>query len=141
LPHQEEAFLDALRSIGFDLLLPKENALIKAFRQQVAGLYSGNFDFPYGFRFSAWIEETLQTDYRKLSALFAEKESRTPENYIMEYRIQKVKEWLVYTDATLEDLAFRFGFSSTAHLSKQFRQLTGINASAFRAIHKNNISN
>lgn len=137
-PQEQEIFSRELLSIGFDLVQPKETLLLDAFKQKVAELYSGAFDFPYGFRFSTWIEKALQTDYRKLSILFAEKECKTPEKYILEYRMQRVKECLVYTNATLEDLAFRFGFSSTAHLSKQFRQLTGLNASQFREQHKQN---
>jgi AraC-like DNA-binding protein len=59
------------------------------------------------------------------------------EKYIIDYRINKIKELLVYTDNTLADIAFALGFSSVSHLSKQFKSHTGLNPSYFKEIKTN----
>jgi AraC family transcriptional regulator len=65
-------------------------------------------------------------------------EKSTLGKYIIEYRIDKVKELFVHTDKTLADIAFALGFSSVAHLSKQFKDNTGLNPSHFRQIKLDN---
>jgi AraC-like DNA-binding protein len=125
-----------LKPYGFSIVYQKEVCITSKLKQLVEKVYNGEYDFPEQFRFSELAEQELQADYKRLSTAFSVKEGITLEKFMLNYRVEKVKEWLVYTDKTLEDLAFRFGFSSTAHLSRQFRQFTGLNASHFRTIRK-----
>jgi AraC-like DNA-binding protein len=78
----------------------------------------------------------LQKDYETISDAFIATEKKTIEQYIIEYRINKVKEFLVYSNLTLSDIAFKLNFNSVAHLSTQFKQQTGLTPSFFRDIKK-----
>lgn len=82
--------------------------------------------------FSDLIARSLHKDYHYLSALFSEAESLTIEQFIILQKIEKVKELLVYGEKTLSDIAFDMGYSSVAHLSSQFKKVTGFTPSAFR---------
>ena len=123
-----------LNQLGFSLLKDKKRKLISDTKDLIASVYSGNFDFPNSFRFSKYAREKLGSSYDTISATFTESEQTTIEKYILHYRTERLKEALVYTDQSLADLAFSYGFSSVSHLSKQFKLITGLTPSHFREI-------
>ncbi|HEY1202871.1 MAG TPA: helix-turn-helix domain-containing protein [Niastella sp.] len=125
-----------LEALGFSLLEDKQQLLVESIKALVATVYSGEFDFPEAFRFSKYAADQLHKSYEILSSAFSAAESTTLEKYIIAYRIKKVKELLVYTPATLADISFRLGFSSEAHLSRQFKSQTGLNPSYFIKLRK-----
>ena len=127
---------EKLAPLGFQLLEDKKVKTVDAIRELVKEVYSGNFDFPYHFRFSDLLVQRLQKEYDSLSALFSLLEHKTLERYIIDFRIERIKEFLVYTSSTLSDIAFRLNYSSVAHLSRQFKQYTGLNPSHFKEIKK-----
>jgi AraC-like DNA-binding protein len=135
-PAELEKVESHLKAFGFSLLKPKTDVVVEGIKNLVADVYSGDYDFDDRFRFSDLAAKKLQVDYKQASAAFISKQNISVEKYIIEFRIDKIKEALVYSSVTLEDLAFRFGYSSTAHLSTQFRQVTGLTASHFRNIRK-----
>lgn len=130
-----------LTPLGFELLVDKKIRLVKEIKALVDEVYSGHFEFPYNFRFFALAAERLNTNHDTVSEAFISVEGSSLERYIIEYRINKTKELLVYTDKPLSDIAFALGFSSVAHLSKQFKGNTGLNPSYFRQtkLNKDNI--
>jgi AraC-like DNA-binding protein len=134
---QESIIEERLALLGFSLLQDKKRKLSKEVKALVAEVYSGNFDFPHGFRFSLFASEALQTNYDTISTAFSATEQTTLEKYIIDFRINKIKEMLVYTNRTLADIAFALGFSSVAHLSAQFKNHTGLNPSYFKEIKSN----
>ncbi|WP_326991029.1 AraC family transcriptional regulator [Chitinophaga sp. 212800010-3] len=131
-----EAIRKKLSPLGFTLLEDKKTKLVRDVKSLVDKVYSGSYDFGDGFRFSDLVSTTLNKDYNDVSSVFSESEGVTLEKYIMEYRTEKVKELLVYTDETLSDIAFKLGYSSGAHLSRQFKDQTGLNTSHFKEIRK-----
>lgn len=134
------ALQQRLAPLGFSLLEDKNTRLVRDLKVLVEKVYSGDYDFPLNFRFSDVVVNNLNKDYNSISAVFSEMENITLEKYIIEYRIEKVKELLVYTDNTLSDIAFKLGFSSKAHLSRQFKAQTGLNPSHFKAVRKRKLS-
>jgi AraC-type DNA-binding domain-containing proteins len=127
---------EKLEALGFSLLEDKQQQLVDKIKALVASVYSGEFDFPENFRFSKYAAKQLHRSYEVLSQAFSAAENTTLEKYIIAYRVEKVKELLVYTPATLADIAFRLGFSSEAHLSRQFKAQTGLNPSYFIKLRK-----
>lgn len=125
---------EALQRHGFSLLENRSEKITREVKQLVSEVYSGDFDFPYLFRFSDLISKHLNKDYDTISSIFSSYEHVTLEKYIIDYRIGKVKEFLVYSSFSLEDIAFKLGFSSAPHLSRQFKSITGMNPSTFRHI-------
>lgn len=131
---------DKLKKWGFQLLEDKNTSLVAAIKQLVSEVYSGQFDFPYHFRFSDLVSARIGKSYDTISAVFSATESVTLEKYIIDYRVQKVKELLVYSGKSLSEIAFMLGFSSVAHLSRQFKSHTGLNPSYFKNIKRNTVS-
>ena len=127
---------DKLGPLGFSILEDKKLKLTRHVKALVAEVYSGDFDFPTHFRFSELVSQRVQKDYDTISGLFSSAENITIEKYIIDFRVEKSKEFLVYTAQTLEDISFRLGFSSVPHLSRQFKAVTGFNPSHFRSIRK-----
>jgi AraC family transcriptional regulator len=128
---------EKLKPLGFNVLVDKRLKLVKDVKALVEEVYSGDFDFPERFRFSKFIVERLKKDYDTIATVFTAQENTTVEKYIIDYRVEKVKEFLVYTVQILADISFRLGFSSVAHLSRQFKTVTGFNPSHFRSIRSN----
>jgi AraC family transcriptional regulator len=80
------------------------------------------------------VSQELGKDYDSISMIFSIAENMTLEKYIIEYRIEKIKEFLAYSEDTLADISFKLGFSSVAHLSRQFKQQTGMTPSFFKQL-------
>ncbi len=68
----------------------------------------------------------------QVSRLFSEVESITIEQYFILQKIEKVKEWLVYEELTLNEISWKLGYSSASHLSAQFKKITGLTTSQFK---------
>jgi AraC-like DNA-binding protein len=98
-------------------------------------MFSDDFDLTE-VKFSKYIAGKLFKDYDIISSSFSSCQGITLEKYILNRRIEKVKELLVYSDQSINDIAFNLGYSSVAHLSKQFKAITGLNLSHFREIKK-----
>jgi AraC-like DNA-binding protein len=125
-----------LSPLGFDLLEDPKTTLVNDLKALVAKVYSGDYDFPDRFRFALLAEERLQKSYDSIRDAFVALEKQTIEQYIITYRINKVKEYLVYSGDTLADIAFRLNFNSVAHLSAQFKQQTGLTPSYFKEVKR-----
>lgn len=130
------ALEERLSLLGFSFLEDKKTNITKEVKRLVEKIYSGNFDFPEHFRFAHMIKKQFHQDYATISDAFIATEKKTIEQYIIDFRINKIKEYLVYTQLTLADIAFILNFSSVAHLSSQFKQQTGLTPSFFKNIKR-----
>lgn len=83
---------------------------------------------------SGYLSKHLHKDYTYISNLFSSVENTTIEQYFILQKIEKVKEWLVYDELTLSEIAFKLGYSSVAHLSAQFKKITGFTPSQFKKL-------
>lgn len=125
---------EKLSPLGFTVLENKKLKLIKLVKDFTQKVYSGNFDFPEPFLFSAELIKHTDKSYDLISQFFSEEEGITIEKYVIDQRIKKTRELLSTTELTLYEIAFKLGFSSTAHLSRQFKQHTGITPSDFKSL-------
>lgn len=85
-------------------------------------------------KLSNYLASNVNHEYTYLSSLFSSVEGRTIENYFIEHRIEKAKELLMYGQLTLSQIAFDLEYSSVAHLSKQFKKITGLTPTYFKQI-------
>lgn len=83
---------------------------------------------------STYLSSYLNHEYTYLSGLFSSIEGRTIENYFIEQRIEKAKELIVYGQLTLSEIAFQLEYSSVAHLSSQFKKITGLTPTYFKQL-------
>jgi AraC family transcriptional regulator len=134
--HESSLLEERLSSLGFSVLKDKNTEVTTQIKNIIEEVYSGDFDFPDHFRLSELIRNRLGYDYDKIRSTFIAHEKKTIEQYSIDYRINKVKEYLVYTDYTLADIAFRLNYNSVGHLSNQFKQLTGLTPSFFKSIKR-----
>lgn len=130
-PAQQLGLPQALQAMGFELIDDKRSKLIEQIKTFIIDIIHYQDEQPQK-NFSALISQHLHHDYSYLSNLFSEVEGITIEQYIINQRIEKVKELLLYGELTLSQIAFQLGYSSTAHLSNQFKKLTGFTPSKFK---------
>ncbi|MET0637691.1 MAG: helix-turn-helix domain-containing protein [Chitinophagaceae bacterium] len=131
-PAQVGAVREALAEQGFEWLDDPKTRLVEEIRRSIIELVqSGELDGK-DFTLSAYLARKLHRDYHSLSLLFSSIESTTIEQFFILQKIEKIKEWLVYNEDTLSEMAFRMGYSSVAHLSAQFKRITGFTPTEFR---------
>ena len=132
-PTQEQQLREELTKIGFELLDDKRKQLIEQIKSVIINEVHYKEE-PSREKFSSLISKALHHDYSYLSNLFSQVEGITIEQFILTQKIEKVKELLVYGDQSLSEIAFRLGYSSTAHLSRKFKKITGLTASEFKKL-------
>ena len=122
---------------GFELISNRQVRIVNQAKELIHEVFSANVRYNSRLRFSSLLSQKLNLNYDSISAMFTEIEGITLEKYIIAKRLEKVKELLVYTDFTLTEMAHITGFSSINHLSRQFKELTGLSPSHFKAIKTN----
>jgi AraC-like DNA-binding protein len=126
----------ALLRFGLELMEDKKSMLIEKVKNIILEMIHYN-DEPPTVNFSNFLSEKLGYDYNYLSNLFSEVKGTTIEHYIILHKIEKAKELLIYNEHTLTEIAYRLHYSSVGHLSNQFKKITGLTPSFFKAMkHK-----
>lgn len=128
---QIESFLD---ENGFEMISNRQMRIVNQAKDLINEVFAENVRYDSKLRFSSLLSETLHMNYDSISELFTELEGVTLEKYIITKRLEKVKELLVYTEFTLTEIAYITGFSSINHLSRQFKELTGLSPSHFKDV-------
>lgn len=132
----DDALRAQLQADGFELLDDQRARLVEEVRTVVLRLVrDATAVREKGMKHSEWIERETGHEYATLSALFSATQGITIERYIILQRIERAKELLTYGEMTVSEIAWELGFSSTAHLSAQFRGVTGISPTRYRAQH------
>jgi len=121
-----------LKKLGFELIEARVNKIVENIKKIVLN-YLANED-AHKLKLSSFITRSIHYEYSYLSDLFSSIEGITIEQYFIIQRIEKVKELLVYQELSLADIAYQTGFSSTAHLSAQFKKTTGLTPTHFKKI-------
>ena len=134
LPDDVETLLsDDLEALGFSILSDKKSKLIEDIKKSCLD-YIQHIEESDKKVLSDHISSAIQLEYNYLSHLFSVVEGITIEQYFIRLRVEKVKELLVYGEMALGEIAFQLGYSSVAHLSGQFKKVTGLTPSYFRSL-------
>ncbi|HEX6169466.1 MAG TPA: AraC family transcriptional regulator [Chitinophagaceae bacterium] len=137
-PDQLNTIRKSLVNEGFELLDDQKMKLIEQIKNEIVNLvHYGELD-ELAVNLSTLLSKKLLRDYNYLSNLFSSVENTTIEQYFILQKIEKVKELLVYGEQSLGEIAFKLGYSSVAHLSNQFKKLTGFTPSQFRQLETKN---
>ncbi|HTJ14619.1 MAG TPA: helix-turn-helix domain-containing protein [Dinghuibacter sp.] len=113
-----------LKAAGFALLDDRKSRLVERIKNTIVRLVHHTGEPPRE-KYSQLIAEDAGHEYPYLSKLFSESEGTTIEQFLLRQKIEKVKEYLNYDELTLSEIAEKMGYSSVAHLSAQFRKVTG----------------
>jgi AraC-like DNA-binding protein len=133
---QLESLGIALKKSGLELMNDERSILVEKIKTIIIELVHYTDD-QIKINLSDHLSEKLNYNYPYLANLFAEVKGTTIENFYLSHKIEKVKELLVYDELTLTEIAFKLHYSSVAHLSNQFKKMTGLTPSHFKELrHK-----
>jgi len=133
---QREQLKIALHRSGLELIDDKKGILIEKIKAVIVEIVH-HADAPLKIKFSDFLAEKLQYDYTYLSNLFSEVVGTTIEHFIIIHKIERVKELIVYNELNLTEISYLLNYSSVAHLSNQFKKVTGLTPSRFKKLkHK-----
>ena len=119
-----------LNQKGFEILKEKNSVLI----QKVKNIIIDHIEFSNRLneKFSVFLSKKIGYDYSYISRIFSSNTGYTIEKYFSMQRIEKTKELIKYDELNLSEIAYKLNYSSVAHLSKQFKQVTGMSPSEFK---------
>jgi AraC family transcriptional regulator len=124
--------------LGFEILDDQKQKIIEKVKNLlIEKIQTGVLE--EHFRISDYLSKKLNRDYSAISRLFSEVEGMTVEQYFILQKIEKVKELLVYGELNLNEISYGLGYSSAAHLSAQFKKITGLTTGHFKklgALHR-----
>jgi len=127
----------ALLKSGLELMDDKKAVLIEKIKNVIVEMIHYEDDFPPREKKSIYISEKLGHNYTYLANLFSETTGVTIEHYILLHKIEKVKELIIYDELNLTEISYKLHYSSVAHLSTQFKKVTGLTPSFFKKLkHK-----
>jgi AraC-like DNA-binding protein len=121
-----------LRS-GLELMDDKRAVIIDKIKKVIIEMVLNEDDMPK-VNFSEYLSRKMSLDYTYMASLFSEVQGTTLEKYLISYKIEKVKELLIYDQLKLSEIAWKMNYSSVAHLSNQFKKLTGLTPSHFKSL-------
>ena len=128
---QKEQLKTALLKSGLELIDDKKSELIQKIKNVIIELVHYSEE-PLSINFSEYLSQKLQHDYTYLANLFSEVQGTTIEHFMIAHKIERVKELLVYDELNLTEIAYQMHYSSVAHLSAQFKKVTGLTPTHFK---------
>jgi len=128
---QHQELRQALAKAGFELLEDRKDILIQKIKNIVIEVVYFSKE-PLIYNLSTYLSARLDQDYTYMSNLFSERLAITIEKFYICHKIERVKELLLYEGLTLTEIAYRMHYSSVAHLSSQFKKITGLTTSQFK---------
>ena len=128
---QREKLKIALLKSGLELMDDKKAMLIEKIKNVIVEMVHYADERPKT-NFSDYLTEKLNYDYTYLANLFSEVTGITIEHYIIAHKIERVKELLLYDELNLTEISYKLNYSSVAHLSNQFKKVTGLTPTFFK---------
>jgi AraC-like DNA-binding protein len=122
-----------LHEYGLELMEDKKSILVEKIVAIIYKMIHDTEDMP-SVNFSVYLTNELNQDYHSLSALFSKTKGITIEQYIIIHKIERVKELIMYDELSLTEISYKLHYSSAAHLSNQFKKVTGLTPTFFKNI-------
>jgi len=141
LSEEQRALLkENLLKSGLELLDDKKSILIERIKNLIVEMVHYSDQLP-DLNYSEYISNKLEYDYTYLSNIFSEVKGTTIQQFIIIHKIERVKELLLYDELNLTEIAYKLHYSSVAHLSNQFKKVTGLSPSFFKKLKQKRIGN
>lgn len=125
-----QSLAERLESVGFELIDNRRSILIDQIKTIIIEVVYNRISIKVNL--SNYISDQLNLDYNYISNLFSEVEQTTIEKFYINQKIERIKELLEYDEMSLSEIAFELNYSSTAHLSSQFKKKVGKSPSEFK---------
>lgn len=130
---QREELKKELHVSGLELMDDKRAVLIEKIKNVIIEMVHYSDELPK-VNYSDYISEKLQHDYTYLSNIFSEVKGITIQQFIIVHKIERAKELLLYDELNLTEISYKLNYSSVAHLSNQFKKVTGLSPSHFKKL-------
>lgn len=130
---QQKELKVKLLKFGLELLDDKKSILIEKIKNVIIEMIHYSDELPV-INYSDYLSEKLRYDYTYLSNIFSEVKGITIQNFIIKHKIEKVKELLLYDELNLTEISYSLHYSSVAHLSNQFKKVTGLSPSFYKQL-------
>lgn len=128
---QRKQLKENLWKSGLELLDDKRSILIEKIRNVIIEMIHYSDEVPK-VNYSDYISEKVGYDYTYLANVFSEVKGITIQQFILVHKIERVKELLIYDELTLTEISYRLHYSSVAHLSNQFKKITGLTPTFYK---------
>ncbi len=130
---QREQLKMRLLNSGLELMDDKKAILIEKIKNAIIEMVHHS-DEMIKTNFSDFLSEKLNHDYTYLANLFSEVQGTTIEQFIIAHKIERIKELIIYDELNITEIAWKMNYSSVAHLSNQFKKVTGLSPSHFKQL-------
>ncbi|MBD1395098.1 helix-turn-helix domain-containing protein [Mucilaginibacter glaciei] len=130
---QLSSISSSLKLLGFELIDNEKDRVVQRIKDLIIEKIHHSDLADSHLSFSDYLSDRVHKDYTYLSRMFSESEDTTIEKFIIQQKIEKVKELLEYGELNMNEIAWKMGYSSSAHLSAQFKMITGLTPSRFKA--------
>ena len=131
--NQTEALRSALKADGLELMDDKRAVLIEKIKNVIIEMVHFTDELPT-VNYSEHISSKLNHDYTYLSNIFSEVKGLTIQQFIIIHKIERIKELIIYDELNITEIAWKLNYSSVAHLSNQFKKVTGLTPSHFKQL-------
>jgi AraC-like DNA-binding protein len=139
-PEQRHQLKESLLKSGLEVLDDKKSILIERVKNHIIEMIHDSNELPK-LNFSNYLSKKLKYDYTYLSNIFSEVKGITIQQFIIINKIERVKELLLYDELNLTEISQKLQYSSVAHLSNQFKKVTGLSPSFFKKLRQKRIGN
>lgn len=130
---QHDILKSDLFDLGFQLIDDKKGILIERIKNAIVEMVHHQAELPK-MNFSVFLAEKLHHDYTYLANLFSEVQGTTIEQFIILHKVERIKEYIIYGELNITEIAWKMNYSSVAHLSNQFKKVTGLSPSHFKQL-------
>lgn len=130
---EKKLFARALLKSGLELLDDKRAILIEKIKNIIIEMIHYADELP-DIKYSVYLSQNMELDYVYLANTFSEVHGTTIEHFIIAHKIEKVKELLLYDELNLTEISYKLNYSSVAHLSNQFKKITGLTPTYFKQL-------
>lgn len=130
---QREKLKIALCGSGLELMDDKRAVLIEKIKNAIIEMVHHS-DEMIKINFSDFLSEKLSYDYTYLANLFSEVQGTTIAQFIIAHKVERIKELIIYDELNITEIAWKMNYSSVAHLSNQFKKITGLSPSHFKQL-------
>lgn len=130
---QREQLKIVLHNSGLELMDDKRSVLIEKIKNVIIQMVH-HTDEVIKINFSNYLSEKLNHDYTYLANLFSEVQGTTIEQFLISHKVERIKELIIYGELNITEIAWKMNYSSVAHLSNQFKKVTGLSPSHFKQL-------